>query len=178
MGEQTRIRMSAEEFEALPEQEVPVELIEGELLVKGLPKIVQQRVALKLATMLQRSVPNGEVFIAPVSVKLDDANYYQPDVLWVAADSACEVADDGVIGAPDLVVEVLSPGTAQYDRGIKFQQYQQHGVREYWIVEPGLAFLEVWVLSNGLFAQQGVYGADAAFNSPIMNTEIKLVSLF
>ena len=178
MVEQTQTLMTAAEFEALPEQETPVELIEGEFVVKGIPKIIHQRVAFNLALKLRDDVPNGEVFIAPVSVKLDDANYYVPDVLWVAENSACEVADDGITGPPDLVVEVLSPGTAKIDRGVKFQNYQKHGVREYWLVEPSLAFLEVWTLTNGLFAQQGVYGADASFKSPVLGTEFSLVNIF
>jgi Uma2 family endonuclease len=67
-----------------------------------------------------------------VSVKFDDDSFYQPDVLWVAAESACEITEDGLNGPPDLVVEVLSPGTAQVDRGVKFQTYQKHRVHEYW----------------------------------------------
>lgn len=170
--------MTAAEFEALPESQYPTELIEGELVVRGIPKVNPQRVAFNIASLLRVIIPNGEVFIPPISVKFDDANYYQPDVIWVAADSACEITEDGFNGPPDLVVEVLSPGTAKVDRGIKFQKYQQAAVREYWIVEPELAFLEVWQLINGRFAQAGVYEANESFESAVLGKTVKLDSIF
>lgn len=178
MLDKTTTIMSAAEFEALPESQYPTELIEGELVVRGIPKVNHQRVAGNIYLKLRNIVPNGEVFIPPISVKFDDANYYQPDEIWVAEDSACEITEDGFNGPPDLVVEVLLPGTAKVDRGIKFQKYQQHGVREYWIVEPELAFLEVWQLVNDKFTQQGVYEADESFESPVLGKPIKLDSIF
>lgn len=174
----TKTRMSAAEFEALPESNLPTELIEGELVVRGTPKLIHQRIVGRIFRLLSSVVPDGEVFIAPVSVRFDDENYYQPDVLWVAAESACQVTDDGLNGPPDLVVEVLSPGTAQVDRGVKFQVYQRSGVREYWIVEPELAFIEVWQSQNGVLVQHGVYGADDTLQSPVLGQGIALNSVF
>jgi Uma2 family endonuclease len=178
MLEKIRTLMSSAEFEALPESQYPSELIEGELMVRGVPKVNHQRVAFNIASRLRDIVPDGEVFIPPLSVKFDDANYYQPDVIWVAENSACEITEGGFNGPPDLVVEVLSPGTAKIDRGIKFQKYQQYAVREYWIVEPELGFLEIWHLVNAIFTQQGVYEADETFQSPVLRKEVKLDSIF
>lgn len=178
MLDKTTTLMTAAEFEALPESQYPTELIEGELVVRGVPKVNHQRVAFNIASLLREIVPSGEVFIPPLSVKFDDANYYQPDVIWVAEDSACKIGEDGFNGPPDLVVEVLSPGTAKIDRGIKFQKYQHYAVREYWIVEPELAFLEVWQLVNGVFVQQGIYEADESFESPVLGKTVKLDSIF
>ena len=177
MAVQTSIRMSAAEFEALPESSFPTELIEGELVVRGVPIINHQRVAGNTYQMLAKAVPNGEVFVAPVSVKFDDANFFQPEVLWVAASSTCEITRDGLNGAPDLVVEVLSPGTASTDRGHKFRTYQAHGVREYWIIEPELRFIEIWQLMNGIFVQHGVYEADESFTSPLLGQTIALPAI-
>jgi Uma2 family endonuclease len=178
MLDKTKTLMTAAEFEALPESQYPTELIEGELVVRGVPKVNHQRVAGNIYHKLRNIVPNGEVFISPLSVKFDDANYYQPDVIWVAENSACEINEDGFNGPPDLVVEVLSPGTAKIDRGIKFQTYQQYGVREYWIVEPELAFLEVWQLLNSIFTQKGIYATSESFDSPVLGKNIKLDSIF
>lgn len=178
MVKQTRIRMSAAQFEALPEFHRPVELIDGYPVIRDLPTLHHQRVLSNIAICVSENMPNGEVFIAPVSVKLDDENYYQPDVLWVAGDSQCEVTAEGINGAPELVIEVLSPGTAKHDRGIKFQTYQQHGVREYWIAEPDAAFVEVWVLENGTFTQFGVFDAADSFTSPILGKPITVGDIF
>lgn len=178
MAEQTKTRLSAAEFEALPESRLPTELIEGELVVRGVPSVKHQRVTGALYRRLSALTPDGEVFIAPVSVRLDDTSYFQPDVLWVAAGSVCEVTDGGLNGPPDLVVEVISPGTARVDRGVKFQTYQRFGVREYWLVEPELAFLEVWVLRDGLFVQHGVYEADATLESPALGQSVDLHGIF
>jgi len=98
--------------------------------------------------------------------------------LWVAKDSLCEITPNGLNGAPDLVVEVLSPGTAKVDRGLKFRRYQASGVREYWIVETELGFMEVWWLVNGVFVQFGVYEADESFLSPVLGKEFSLTRIF
>jgi Uma2 family endonuclease len=171
-------RMTSAEFEALPESNFPTELLEGELVIRGAPTVEHQRAVLNSAIRLRDLIPDGEVIIAPVSVKLDDANYFQPDVFWVAKDSACEITPYGVNGAPDLVVEVLSPSTTKVDRGLKFRKYQASGVREYWMVEPELRFMEVWWLVNGLYVQFGVYEADESFVSPVLGKEFSLKSIF
>lgn len=173
------ITMTADEFEALPERNLPTELINGELVMRGAPSVNHQRLSRNITRMLLNMDLAGELFYAPTSVKLDDRNYFQPDVLWIAAgNTRCTILDDGIEGAPDLVVEVLSPGTAKADRGIKFEQYAAHGVREYWIVEPTLAFLQVWVLVEGVYQHQGVYGADETFASPVLQREITLTNIF
>ena len=68
-----------------------------------------------------------------------------------------KIGRDGIYGAPDLVVEVLSPSTARYDRGHKKDVYEKAGVREYWIVEPDSKAIEVYLLKNGKFALDNVY---------------------
>ena len=78
----------------------------------------------------------GRVWFAPLDVILSDHDVVQPDILFVSNARAGIVTDANVQGAPDLVVEILSPGTAQYDRGYKQTLYSRHGVREYWLVDP------------------------------------------
>lgn len=89
--------------------------------MRGSPSVKHQIVTGNSFELLRHAVPGGQVFVAPLSVYLDDGNFYQPDVMWGAPDSRCESADDGLNGPPDLIVEVLSPGTAQTDRGTKFR---------------------------------------------------------
>ncbi len=68
------------------------------------------------------------------------------------------IRPDGIHGAPDLVVEVLSPSTAKHDRGYKKDLYERSGVRDYWIVEPNMRSIEVYLLSDGRYRLDGYYG--------------------
>ena len=82
---------------------------------------------------------------------------YRPDGMVVCGPE--KVQEDGVHGAPDLIVEVLSPSTARYDRGHKRDVYEKHGVREYWLVNPMDRSVEQYALENGHFVLRGLYYA-------------------
>lgn len=179
MAEQTRTMMTAEEFEALPESQHPTELIKGELVVRGSPTIKHQNVVFNIAYMIRNKIPNGKAYVSPVSVKLNDQNYYQPDVLWISnSNTQCTVNNDGIDGAADLVVEVISPGTAKADRGVKFEMYQDSGVREYWIVEPEEEFVEVWELQSDVYIKLGLFTTSDTFTSPTLTAPIPVEDIF
>ena len=87
------------------------------------------------------------LFSDGVDVHLDETNTFVPDVMIVCDKS--KIHPDGVYGAPDLVVEVLSPSSVTRDRGIKKNIYAKNGVREYWIADPVSKSIEVYYLQNG-----------------------------
>lgn len=95
------------------------------------------------------------VFPDDVPLFLSDMDYYRPD-LMVVCDRE-KIRADGVHGAPDLVVEILSPSTGRYDRGRKKQIYQASGVPEYWIVSPEARSIEVYRLKDGLYELDNCY---------------------
>ena len=99
----------------------------------------------------------------------DGAEEYQPDMMVVCDPD--KIRADGVHGAPDLVVEVLSPSTGWYDRGHKKDIYEKHGVREYWIVEPAGKSVEQYVLEGGRFVLRGVYAVYPDFMLKRMKPE-------
>ena len=78
----------------------------------------------------------GKIYVAPFDVVLSDTDVVQPDVIFVSNQRSDIITADNVRGAPDLVVEILSPATAERDRTLKLDLYAQHGVQEYWIVDP------------------------------------------
>ena len=78
----------------------------------------------------------GEVLIAPFDVVLSQENVVQPDILFVSNERSGIITEANISGAPDLVVEILSPSTADRDRGLNLELYTRFGVREYWIVDP------------------------------------------
>lgn len=181
MAQITQARVTAEEFFKLPETNQRVELLNGEIITEIPPKHVHQRLVGLLYQLLLRLIPGGEVVLSPSAVHLDDGNVPEPDLFWVSGpESQCKLGeDDWWHGAPDLVVEVLSPSTARQDKQDKYRLYQKHGVREYWIVDPVNQYIEVWGLESGQFKHLGVYIPGDSFESLVLNGQsVSLQGLF
>lgn len=168
-----RIRMTPAEFKQLGETTQPTELINGEVIVSPTPRNKhQERVGETYFFLKQRSRQNlsaGRAIISPMDVWLGD-DCVQPDVFWVSGEgSLCKLGEDGYwYGAPDLVVEVLSPSTAHRDRGIKFDLYEKHGVREYWLIDPDGEYVEVYRRDGEKFVRVGAFGIDETFESMVL----------
>ena len=94
----------------------------------------------------------GKVIYAPFDVFVSEHDVYQPDLLFVRQENFSIIKNDGVHGAPDLVIEILSPSTAYYDMKTKKDVYERIGVREYWIVDPIDHSVECFENSEGGFA--------------------------
>ncbi len=161
-------RMTAKAFFELPETNIPTELIDGELIVSPAPIPDHQSASIELIFLLKGLIPNGKLFHAPIDVYLDESNIVQPDILWVAQDSQCFIGDKRLEGAPDLVIEILSPSTARRDKNKKFLLYEKYGAREYWLVDPQAQYVEVWRLEEGKFAPKGVFGPGDTFISVVL----------
>jgi Uma2 family endonuclease len=102
----------------------------------------------------------------------------QPDVLWIAPDSACvPVNGNHLRGAPDFVAEVLSPGTARRDKKQKFSLYEKYGTREYWLIDPAAQYVEVWALAGGKFERRGVYEPGDTFASILSDDQVVEVTM-
>jgi Uma2 family endonuclease len=125
-----------EDYEALPDQP-RCELIYGRFYLSPSPLLLHQAVVLSLAETLRRIARQvgSWVFVAPLDVHLTDHSVVQPDVIYVSQ-ARKGILQAWIEGAPDLLIEVLSPGTARNDRGEKLRLYAEHDVREYWIVDP------------------------------------------
>ncbi len=132
--------MTTNEYLGTYETNRPREVRYGIVREPPAPFFSHQHVVLKIARRLADYVEGnqlGQIGIAPLDVILDRdrALIVQPDVLFVSAERL-SIIDNQVWGAPDLVVEVLSPGTAAHDRTNKLGWYRQYGVRECWLVDP------------------------------------------
>lgn len=137
----------------MPDDGKRYEAIEGDLYVTPAPKRLHQRVSHRLAVALHRLLVEpgyGEVYEAPFGVEFPATGEgAQPDLLFVSGERLNIIGEDGVRGAPDLVVEILSPTTAARDRGVKLKLYRRHGVARYWIVDPEAKQVEVWEFIGG-----------------------------
>lgn len=136
------------------------------------PSRWHQDAVLQLALYLKQFVSSnqsGKVFIAPFDVELDFKTVVQPDILVVLNANSHIITDNGIIGAPDLVVEVASPGTASYDRNQKLNLYERAGIQEYWIVDVMAHTVEVLVLSNGKYRARGVFQKKSQIPSQVLS---------
>ncbi len=145
------------------------EIVEGELFLLPTPDLYHQRTLGRISMALHEHVREhhlGEIFHAPLDVVLSEINVVQPDILFVSTERAAILTEANIQGAPDLVIEILSPATRQRDLGIKRNLYAKYGVRQYWIVEPDAKTLEVLVWtetgyrSAAVFPQTGVLNSD------------------
>lgn len=152
-AEQQPKRWTYEEYARL-EDEQRYEIIDGELLMAPAPDMWHQDWSRQLYRRIDSHVMSrqlGEVFYAPLDVVLDAENIVQPDIVFVAKANLPIIRRQAMFGAPDLLVELISPSSVRRDRYIKKQLYAQFGVKEYWIADPGNKALEVWELQNQQF---------------------------
>ena len=144
-----QIRYTYEDWLSIPEDSSRLyEIVDGELFVSPPPRLRHQQVAVSLTRILStlaREHGLGEVLTSPVGVRLENDTVTEPDVLFVASDRLSIMDWEGcVMGAPDLVVEVLSPSNREYDRNLKRKRYLASGVGELWIVDSDENTIEVW----------------------------------
>ncbi len=142
-----------QDVQQLPDDGRRYEAIEGDLYVTPAPTVRHQRISQRLEWALKTLLQDpghGELLHAPVGVEFPATEEgVQPDILFVSNARRGRVADDWLRGAPDLVVEILSPTTASRDRGIKLRLYERQGVAEYWIVDHEAEAVEVWRFEDG-----------------------------
>ncbi|MCC6616598.1 MAG: Uma2 family endonuclease [Anaerolineae bacterium] len=179
MTDQPKERLSAAEFLSLPETNRPLQLIDGAIIDMGSPTPDHQTVVFQTASTLNAAVKSfgGRVFVAPLDVHLDEDNVPQPDVMVILQGGRCAVGEKYLTGAPDLIVEVMSPGSVKLDRREKFRLYERHGVREYWIADPQERLIDVWTLQNDRFVLLNVYETGETFQSPLLG-DIHVSDLF
>ena len=111
--------------------------------------------------------PLGSIHIAPSDVQLTDLNIYQPDLYYISRTRRAFLTDQGARGAPDLIVEILSPKTAKLDRGVKREIYARSGVEEMWIVDPTVKKIEVYRFSTTIDIPVGTFGVRQKFAAPL-----------
>lgn len=147
-----------------PEQ---MEIIDGEPVMMATPKRLHQAVVAGLTARMYTYLEGKKcrVYPAPFAVRLferegddpeDVDTVVQPDITLVCDPKKLD--DTGCKGAPDMVVEVLSPSTQRYDRIVKLELYQRAGVGEYWIVNPADQTVQVFLLKDGLLRPHESYG--------------------
>ena len=183
MTSKTQARLTYQDYFDLPESDDRYELIDGELYMAPGPIPEHQLFLYYLAKAIEEFATRhglGITLIAPLDVVLSDADVFQPDIVFVSNERRSIIRKGlNVQGAPDLVVEVLSPSTAQRDRTLKRERYARFGVREYWIADIVGGTVEVNVSSGDKFEVVGMYGEGDIFESPLLpGLEVDVNSVF
>jgi Uma2 family endonuclease len=161
MARRSSIRFRADDIWDTPEDGNRYEVIDGELYVSPPPIEPHQRASGALHYYVTHHVRQrrlGRVYFAPLGVVLDEENGVQPDLVYISRERLGIIAERGVEGAPDLVVEILSPSTRARDRGIKMRRYAAAGIPHYWFVDPRTSSLEEYHLTEQGYELVGSYG--------------------
>lgn len=134
-----------------------VEIIKGKIMeMSPAPNRLHQRISLKLTLEFAKAFDNHkcQFYVAPFDVRFPDnvgniKNVVQPDLCVIC--DLNKLDDKGCIGAPDLIVEILSPGNSKREMKYKYELYQEQGVKEYWVVRPEERNIHIYLLENGKY---------------------------
>ena len=147
--------LDADDLRGFPDDDKRYEIIGGKLIVSPSPSTRHQRISNRLNRALEAyldSTGSGEVFYAPLDVRLSFYDVVQPDLLVVLDDRREIIQEQGIAGPPNLVVEILSPSSKMTDRVDKAALYARSGGEEYWIVDPIDETVTVYGLDGDRFA--------------------------
>ena len=160
-----------DDYAALPDDGQRYEVMNGVLIMAPAPTPEHQGVSTLLLVYLfqySQAIGLGKIFAAPLDVELASNRVVQPDILVVLNANLHKIAAKRFIGAPDLVIEIASPGTELYDRLSKYEAYEQAGVSEYWMVNSSDKSIEVSVLEGREFQSLGVFQGKTTIPSRVV----------
>jgi Uma2 family endonuclease len=177
-------KFTYQDFLNFPDDGRRHEIIDGEHYVTPSPNTSHQTIIVRLLSAVSRyleSHPAGAVFVAPFDVVFSDLNVVEPDLLYVSRERQGVVTQAHIKGAPDLVVEILSPGTRKTDEITKRKLYERFDVQEYWVVDPELEAIKVYRRSGAGFgraAELTLERADALTTPLLPGLSVPLAEVF
>ena len=176
------IKRTYDDFAAIPPDLLRWELIEGEFFMSPAPTSMHQMIVLRLARVFAAALDDAgraRTFVAPFDVILSRFNTVEPDLVVIKTENAGRISKRGLEGAPDLVVEVLSPSTRLQDANLKRALYAKFEVPEYWLVDPDARTVEVLIHTGDGYGQHAVFEGDATACSNLFHDiAVPLATLF
>ncbi|MBM3853284.1 MAG: Uma2 family endonuclease, partial [Verrucomicrobia bacterium] len=164
-------RLTAEDYRTMPDDGRRYQLVDGEIHMAPAPNSYHQEIIWNLSQILGshlRQHPAGRIYLAPYDVYLSENDVVQPDLLFLAASRLSLRQEDGLHGAPDLVIEVLSPATSQLDKKAKRALYARTGVKEMWLVDPILQQIHLYDFARDPARAVRLIEDDESFESPLL----------
>ncbi len=166
------IRFTADDYRTLPETGPRYQVIDGDLIhMSPAPSIPHQEAVGLLFSRLRACAIDrrlGRVIASPVDVHLSEHDVVQPDILFVSKERDDRIVHEGVHGAPDLIVEVLSPSTRDLDLGAKKILYARHGVIEYWVLDLHDQTVSIYRLEEDVATPKLRLEGDATLTSDVV----------
>jgi Uma2 family endonuclease len=173
-------KLTYADYEKIPADGFRHEIIGGEEFMTPAPNIGHQKVVGKLFRLVGDFVEArklGQTFVAPTDVLLSKHDIVEPDIVFVSEKRTSILTENNIQGAPDLVIEVLSPSTQAEDRGPKLALYERSGVAEYWIVDPASKTVEI--REFGATRRTRVYKEGQSFESALLpGLTVRLADVF
>ena len=166
------VRLTVQDYLNIPEEdENRYELINGELYMAPAPSWEHQESSGNLYSILRAFVLAnllGRVVYSPIDMFLSDGDVFQPDIVFISNERLGIIRSGGIHGAPDLVIEVLSPGTERIDRTLKSERYEMFEVSEYWQANPIAKTLLVLRARDGAFERVGLFTEGMTLGTPLL----------
>jgi Uma2 family endonuclease len=160
-----------QDYANLPDDGKRYEVVDGVLYMVPSPGSEHQNAVIEFSGYLREYVKLrglGKVYCAPFDVELAPGTIVQPDVLVILNGQLNKITPGRVVGAPDLVVEIVSPGSVGYDRREKQDLYARAGIPEYWIVDPFIQNVELLFLETEIYRSQGIFQGNSVLPSRIV----------
>ena len=171
------VKLTYEDYCATPDDK-RCELLNGDLMMVPAPNVKHQRILLRLVHKLGQFILDHELeelLPAPCDVVLSDTDVVQPDLLFVSRAREHAITAENVREAPDLVIEILSPSTADKDLGYKHEFYGRHGVNEYWVFDPTAETVAIHRQRDGVLELVDTLGRRGTLRTPFLRgLEIQL----
>ncbi len=163
--------LTVHDYYTLPAHGPQYQLVEGKLYMAPAPNRFHQVISGNLEFILRtylKHKPLGKIYDAPFDVHLSDVNVYQPDMLFLAKEHYALETQQGLRGAPDLVVEILSPKTADLDVGVKREVYARCGVEEFWVIDPENLRISIFRLQENAETPVMVVGSSGEWSTCLL----------
>ena len=164
-------KLTYADYVLLPDDGLRHEIIEGEHYVTPAPTTRHQRISRRLLHLIQSYLDThaiGEIFYAPFDVLLSESNVFVPDLVYISNQRSHLITAKNLQGAPDLVIEILSPSTRSRDRRLKRDVYGRMGVEEYWLVDPDHDVIDVYRRDGGAFSAPVRYEKGQVLTTPLL----------
>ncbi|MBS3905550.1 MAG: Uma2 family endonuclease [Syntrophaceae bacterium] len=175
-------KFTYQDYFHLPDNGKRHQIIDGELYMVPAPVPYHQRILRNLGRILDQFVNEnraGEIFYSPCDVVLSDVDVVQPDIFFISQERLSIVQDKNIQGAPDLIVEILSPYSEKIDKISKVKLYARYGVKEYWIVNPEKKEVTVLNLKGSSYKSLGNFCFKDSFETKFLKgLTIKVSEIF
>jgi Uma2 family endonuclease len=177
-------KLTYDDYLLFPEDGLRHEILDGEHYVAPSPFLSHQDISSNLHSALGPFIRGnrlGKLYAAPTDVVLSSHDIAVPDLVFVSNERLGILKDKNIQGAPDLVIEIISPSTRRRDEGIKLQRYEAFGIQEYWMFYPDRKSTRVYRREGGrlrLVAELSATARDILSTPLLPGLEIPLIEIF